>query len=50
MSNLNQVETQRVLGRAGARVLTAEEAAKVRGAQSQTFAFTHLINPDTTHD
>lgn len=50
MSHLNQMNTQRVLGRAGARILTAEEAARVHGAQSQTFAFTHVINPDTTHD
>lgn len=50
MSNPNQQPNQRVLSRMGARVLTPEEAALVSGSESQTFAFTHIINPDTTHD
>ncbi len=50
MSQLNAYDTQRVLGRAGARILTPQEIAQIHGAQSQTFAFTHVINPDTTHD
>jgi hypothetical protein len=50
MSNTNQQGTQRALGRTGARILTPEEIARVRGGENQTFAFTHIINPDTTHD
>lgn len=50
MSNPNQQQSQRVLSRLGARVLTPEEAAQVTGSQNQTFAFTHIINPDTTKD
>jgi hypothetical protein len=50
MSDLNQHATQRTLGRTGARTLTPEEIAKVHGGENQTFAFTHVINPDTTHD
>jgi hypothetical protein len=50
MSNPNQQQSQRVLGRLGARILTPEEAAQVTGSQNQTFAFTHIINPDTTRD
>jgi hypothetical protein len=49
MQNSNQ-PNQRVLSRMGARVLTPEEAAQVSGSQNQTFAFTHVINPDTTKD
>jgi len=50
MQNSNQQPSQRVLSRMGARVLTPEEAAQVSGSQNQTFAFTHVINPDTTRD
>ena len=50
MQNPNQQPTQRVLSRMAARVLTPEEAAQVSGSQNQTFAFTHVINPDTTRD
>jgi hypothetical protein len=50
MSNPNQQPNQRVLSRMGARILTPEEAAQVRGSQNQTFAFTHIISPDTTRD
>jgi hypothetical protein len=50
MSNPNQQESQRVLSRLGARILTPEEATQVNGSQNQTFAFTHIINPDTTRD
>jgi hypothetical protein len=50
MQNPNQQPSQRVLSRMGARVLTPEEAAQVSGSQNQTFAFTHIINPDTTRD
>jgi hypothetical protein len=50
MSNRNQQQSQRVLGRLGARILTPEEAAQVTGSQNQTFAFTHIISPDTTKD
>jgi hypothetical protein len=50
MSNPNQQPNQRVLSRIGARILTPEEAAQVSGSQNQTFAFTHIINPDTTRD
>jgi hypothetical protein len=50
MSNPNQQPSQRVLGRMGARILTPEEAAQVNGSQNQTFAFTHIINPDTIRD
>lgn len=50
MSNPNQPESQRVLSRMGARILTPEEAAQVRGSENQTFAFSHIINPDTTRD
>ena len=46
----NQPKSARVLCRSGARTLTREEAEKVTGGQSQTFAFTHVITPDTTHD
>jgi hypothetical protein len=49
MQNSNQ-PNQRVLSRMGARILTPEEAAQVNGSQNQTFAFTHVINPDTTRD
>ena len=50
MSNPNQQESQRVLGRMGARILTPQEITQVSGSQNQTFAFTHIINPDTTRD
>jgi len=50
MSNPNHQPNRRVLSRMGARVLTPEEAAQVTGSQTQTFAFTHIINPDTTRD
>jgi hypothetical protein len=49
MQNSNQ-PSQRVLSRMGARVLTPEEAAQVSGSQNQTFAFTHIINPDVVRD
>ena len=50
MSKSNQQEMQRVLARACARILTSDEIARVQGGQNQTFAFTHVINPDTTRD
>lgn len=50
MSNPNQQPNQRVMSRMGARVLTPKEAELVTGSENQTFAFTHVINPDTTHD
>lgn len=50
MSNSRPSENPRVLGRAGARTLSQEEVAQVRGGQNQTFAFTHVISPDVTHD
>ncbi|HEX5433032.1 MAG TPA: hypothetical protein VFY05_02245 [Candidatus Angelobacter sp.] len=50
MSKSKQTDTERVLGRAGARDLSAEEMARVTGGRNQTFAFTHVINPDTTND
>jgi hypothetical protein len=50
MSDSNQQNTDRVLGRACARVLTSEEIAHISGATSQTFAFTHVISDDVTHD
>lgn len=50
MSDSNQQQTERVLGRAGARVLTSEEIAHISGAQNQTFAFTHVITDDVTRD
>ena len=50
MSNPNQQDSPRVLSRMGARILTPEEVTQVSGSQNQTFAFTHIINPDTTHD
>ncbi|MGE5324043.1 MAG: hypothetical protein ACM3SW_14335 [Actinomycetota bacterium] len=50
MSNSKQTDKQRVLGRAGARDLNREEMARVVGGQSQTFAFTHVISDDVTHD
>lgn len=50
MSNSKQTDTQRVLGRAGARDLSPEEMARVVGGQNQTFAFTHVISDDVTHD
>ena len=50
MSNPNQQESQRVLSRMGARILTPEEIAQVNGSQNQTFVFTHVIFPDTTKD
>jgi hypothetical protein len=50
MSHPTQQESQRVLSRMGARMLTPEELAQVSGSQNQTFAFTHVINPDTTRD
>jgi hypothetical protein len=49
MQNSNQ-PSQRVLSRMGARILTPEEAAQVSGSQNQTFAFTHIINPDVVRD
>lgn len=50
MSDSNQQQTKRVLGRAGARVLTSEEIAHINGGTSQTFAFTHVTTDDVTHD
>lgn len=50
MSDSNQQQIQRVLGRAGARTLTSKEMARVSGAQNQTFAFTHVISDDVTRD
>jgi hypothetical protein len=47
---MNKPENSRVLVRAGARALTPEEIARITGGQNQTFAFTHVINPDTTRD
>jgi hypothetical protein len=50
MPNSNHQETQRVLARACARILTSEEIERIHGGQNQTFSFTHIINPDTTRD
>lgn len=50
MSNSRPSENPRVLGREGARNLSKEEVAQVRGGQNQTFAFTHVITNDVTHD
>jgi hypothetical protein len=50
MSDSNQQQAKRVLGRAGARILTSEEIAHISGGTSQTFAFTHVISDDVTHD
>lgn len=46
----NQSDNNRVLSRTGARTLTPEEIAHITGGQNQTFVFTHVILPDTTHD
>lgn len=43
-------DISRVLVREGARTLTLEEIAHITGGQNQTFVFTHVITPDTTHD
>lgn len=45
-----QSENNRVFSRTGARTLTAEEIAHITGGQNQTFAFTHVITDDVTHD
>jgi len=50
MSDSRQSGTSRVLGREGARNLSKEEVAQVRGGQNQTFAFTHVISDDVTRD
>ena len=50
MPDSNQQETERVLARACARILSSDEIARVHGGQNQTFAFTHVINPDTVRD
>jgi hypothetical protein len=50
MSNSRQIQEPRVLGRAGARNLSEEEVARVKGGRNQTFAFTHVISDDVTHD
>lgn len=46
----NRQNDSRVLVREGARTLTPEEIARITGGQNQTFVFTHVIFPDTTHD
>jgi len=50
MSNPKQTDTQRVLGRAGARDLNPEEMSRVAGGQNRTFVFTHVILDDVTRD
>jgi len=50
MPDFKLQETPRVLARDGARTLSSEEIACIHGGQNQTFAFTHVINPDTTRD
>lgn len=50
MSDSMQKETSRVLARDCARILTSAEIASIRGGQNQTFAFTHVINPDVVRD
>ena len=50
MSNQKQRETQRVLSRTGARILTTEEIARITGARSETFVFTHVTLGYVTHD
>jgi len=50
MPDFKVPETPRVLAREGARTLNHEEIALIHGGQNQTFAFTHVINPDTTRD
>lgn len=37
-------------GPGGARNLSGEEVAQVKGGRNQTFAFTHVISDDVTHD
>jgi len=50
MSNSNQQQTPRVLARSAARILSSDEIDRIHGGQNQTFAFTHLITNDVTHD
>ena len=50
MSNQKQRETQRVLSRAGARILTREEITRISGARNETFVFTHVDLGDVTRD
>lgn len=50
MPDSKQQEQPRVLARNCARILTSEEIASIHGGQNQTFAFTHVINPDTVRD
>jgi len=50
MPDSNQQEMQRVLARACARILTSDEIVSIHGGQNQTFAFTHVINPDVIRD
>lgn len=50
MPDSNQQETQRVLARTCARTLNSDEIQRVSAGQNQTFAFTHLITNDVTHD
>lgn len=49
MSNSEQQKIQRVLARAGSRILTIDELARVSAGQNPTFVFTH-INGDVTRD
>ena len=50
MPDFKLPQTPRVLARDGARTLSSEEIACIHGGQNQTFAFTHVINPDTVRD
>ncbi|HKV91443.1 MAG TPA: hypothetical protein VJW20_02725 [Candidatus Angelobacter sp.] len=50
MSDSIQQETPRVLARACARTLNSDEIMRVSAGQNQTFAFTHVINPDVVRD
>ena len=50
MQDSKQQEIQRVLARDCARILTNDEIVRIHGGQNQTFAFTHVINPDVVHD
>lgn len=50
MFQIKPAESQRVLGRAGARLLTKQELATIVGGRNQTFVFTHVTIDDVTRD
>jgi hypothetical protein len=47
---LQTIQTSKSPGPGGSPNLTEEEVAQARGGQNQTFAFTHIISDDVTHD